>query len=142
MHSKCIATNASSHSGKLDELNRRGEAWGTVHVPAMDLLKEIGKYVKGFWGPADSWHFLCQYSNTGKKNATIGWSPHSSTYFPISLRRSIGRDICRSWHGRIAPLARSCPRNFDASWALTYTKGFKHSSSGLESHVGATRHAK
>ena len=49
-----------------------GHIAGTVHVRAMDLLKEIQKFAEMFSGPADRWAFFCKYS-AHRAPTAAGW---------------------------------------------------------------------
>ncbi|CAL1128704.1 unnamed protein product [Cladocopium goreaui] len=66
----------------------------------------------GVWGPADRGIFLPVFEYW-HKNATIGWSPKSFTYFPISLRLVLN-PLVALWlkgHQKQRPILR---RNFPA----------------------------
>ena len=64
------------------------EKFGDSSCPGHGSPQGDREVREGFWGPADR-GILVPILEYWQKNATIGWSPHSSTYFPISLRRSM-----------------------------------------------------
>ena len=75
----CAASAAVAWTGALADLAR---------IPAMDLLKKIGKYVEEFGDRQVVALFLPVFSSPSRalcaeywQNATIGWSRNFSTYF-------------------------------------------------------------